>query len=249
VVKYALVNLTKNMELGNEGTEKPRQLKDVNFYVVPGGMSPTIQEWQNDFGELINNMGIKKENIHLSHLTNINKPRTYFGPYKDWRKSSNLPINPEESKNSVIIAHSSGAELAMIWAEHHKNLGLILFSPYVNSNVGPLGNSYLEKYSGMFSKTNKDGEKVNREFDWERISKNSNFVIIVHSENDKLVSVHQSFNVYKKIRGGTENNNIIFINSKVGGHYPVKSQLTEVMKTGKIFESLVKNNLFSTNKH
>ncbi|MDO8341483.1 MAG: hypothetical protein Q7T59_05935, partial [Candidatus Woesebacteria bacterium] len=131
----------------------------------------------------------------------------------------------------------------------HKNAGLILFSPYVDSNVGPLGNGYLEKFSGMFNKTNKDGKKVNREFNWERISKNSNFVIIVHSENDKLVPAHQSFNVYRKLRGDTENKNIIFINSEKGGHYPIKSQFTEVMKTGKIFESLVKNSLFSTNKH
>lgn len=237
------------MELGNEGTEKLRQLKDVNFYIIPGSMSPTIQEWQNDFGELINYMGVKKENIHLSHLTNANKPKTYFGQYKDWRESSNLPINPEESKNSVIIAHSSGAELAMIWAEHHKNTGLILFSPYVDPNVGPLGNSYLEKFSGMFSKRNKDGKKISREFNWQRIKENSNFVIIVHSENDKLVPVRQSFNVYEKLRNNTENENIIFINSKEGGHYPTKRQFNEIIKTGKIFESLVKNSLSSTNKH
>lgn len=231
------------MEPGNETKEIPLLFENLNCYIISGNMSPTIQSWQKDFGELINLIGIKEENVHLEHLTNLNKPKTFFGEYKDWRKNVDLPNLPEKSKNTVVIAHSSGAELAMIWAEHHKNAGLILFSPYENSNVRPKGNSILEEYSGMFNKTDiNSGEIIKREFDWDKIRNNSSFVIVVHSRNDKLVPLIQSLNVYRKIKADTTSKDIIFISSKMGGHYPVKGQLEEVIQIGKIFDKFSREN-------
>lgn len=224
------------MESANEFKEVSGLSSETNFYIIPGSMSIGIQKWQEDFKELLPAIGIKKDNIHLSHLSNIKKPKTLFGPYKDWRKASKLPSNPEDAKKAAIIAHSSGTILALRYAEHYKNAGLVLFSPYPNPNVGPSINKYLEKYSEMFNKTNENGEIVEKEFDWEKIAKNSPFIIIVHSKNDNLVSEDKSLAVYNNLKNYKDEKDVVWISSNEGGHYPIKSQFPEFVRLGKIFE-------------
>lgn len=210
--------------------EQQKSLKDHNFYVFHGSFQFEMPAWVNRFGESLTQMGVPKDQIHTPRFKNL------FGDYKSWRIESGLPNNSEGSEKAIIIGHSSGAEMAMIYAEHHKVSGLILFAPYDTSNTGvAMGRiiSPLEKMSGMFTKSNpeKPGilNRIDRDFKWESIVKNCGFIKIIHSTGDTLVSETSSKNVYNKLREISKGTNISYLSVDSKIHDPEVSQLTQII--------------------
>jgi predicted alpha/beta hydrolase family esterase len=215
--------------------EQQKSLKDHDFYVFHGNFQFEMPAWVKQFGESLAQMGVPKDQIHTPRFKNL------FADYKSWRVESVLPNNPEGSEKAILIGHSSGAEMAMIYAEHHKVSGLILFAPYDTSNTGvAMGRiiSPLEKMSGMFTKSNpeKPGilNRIDRDFKWESIVKNCDFIKIIHSTGDNLVSEASSKNVYDKLNEASKGTDISYLSVDSKIHDPEVSQLTQTISKTEI---------------
>ena len=176
-------------------------------------------------------IGVPRDQVHTPRLKSL------IADYKFWRKDSGLPDNPEDSEKSILIGHSSGAEMAMVYTEHHKVSGLILFAPYDKSNVGGAFGSLispLEKMSGMFTKSNPEklgiSNRQEREFKWDQIVKNCGFIVVVHSTGDKyMVSETGSKNVYEKLKKASSGTKISYLSVESKIHDPEASQLTQII--------------------
>jgi predicted alpha/beta hydrolase family esterase len=88
-------------------------------------------------------------------------------------------------ENSIIIGHSSGALAAMRWAENHKVLGIIL----VAACHDPRGNKNEIK-SGYYS----------RPWEWTKIQENCQFIIQLHSKNDRFIPIEDGDFVAKNLK-------------------------------------------------
>lgn len=163
--------------------------------------------------------------------------------YRPWRKDSNLP-NLRDSENAVIIGHSSGADLALIYAEHHKVAGLVLFAPYDKANTGGiLGTIFnpLEKASGMFTTSDPAKKGIlyrkDRKFKWDKIVKNCGFIIVAHASGDDTVPGEFSKSVSDKLKEAASqltdyrqgNNKIVYVPIEGSGHHPETKQFSVVM--------------------
>lgn len=87
-------------------------------------------------------------------------------------------------KNSILIGHSSGAAVALRFAESHRIYGSIL--------IGALYTDFgykEEKETGLFEK----------EWDWERIKKNQNWIIQFASLDDPFIPIEQPRHIHKML--------------------------------------------------
>lgn len=85
----------------------------------------------------------------------------------------------------VIVGHSSGAALAMRYAEKHRVRGLVLVGAY-HSDL----DNELERGSGYFD----------RPWDWEAIRANCGFIVQFHATNDHLVPVEEARFVAQQLK-------------------------------------------------
>lgn len=212
-------------------SEQQKFLKDHDFYVLHGNFQFEMPAWVNQFGEKLVQMGVPKDQVHTPRLKSL------IADYKSSRKDSGLPNNTEDSEKAILIGHSSGSEMALVYTEHHKVSGLILFAPYDKSNVGGAFGSLispLEKMSGMFTKSNPEKPGIlnrqEREFRWNQIVRNCGFIVVVHSTGDKyMVSETGSKNVYEKLKKASSGTNISYLSVESKIHDPEVSQLTQII--------------------
>jgi len=87
-------------------------------------------------------------------------------------------------ENTVLIGHSSGAIAAMRYAESNKILGSVLVSAYY-TNLGIAA----ERVSGYFEK----------DWDWDAIRKNQQWVIQFSSADDPFVPIEEARYVNEKL--------------------------------------------------
>lgn len=248
----------------NNLPERESFYRNHNFYILHGNFQRRIPEWAKQFGQFLEKNGVPENQIHAAHLRHL------LAKYRSWRKDSSLPnlsedmfsnlpeeasrdhhpIAPErDSKNAVIIGHSSGAQMAMIWAEHHQNAGLVLLSPTDSADAGNTGSlygsaqSWLERASGMYTKTVKDKKgvinRIDREPNWGKIVKNSRFIVVVHPMGDEEIPAENSRNVYFKLKEASENLTasgsgeasaiVAYENILGNGHNPEPQQFAQIM--------------------
>lgn len=110
-------------------------------------------------------------------------PDPYVAREKIWLPFLEKTLDCNE--NSIIIGHSSGALAAMRWAENHKVLGVIL----VAACSDPQGKKN-EIASGYY----------NRPWEWEKIRTNCEFIIQLHSKNDRFIPIDDSNHVADNLK-------------------------------------------------
>lgn len=94
---------------------------------------------------------------------------------------------------TILIGHSSGAILAMRYAEKYQVLGSVLVSAY-HTDLG----IEIETISGYF----------NRPWNWDAIKKNQQFIIQFNSSDDDLIPIDEARFVQKQLQTNyTEFNN------------------------------------------
>jgi hypothetical protein len=198
--------MSENEPRSDALSEKREIYKDHDFYILHGNFQPKLPAWERQFGQFLIGEGAPRDQVHTPYLKNL------LADYRSWRRDSGLPNKSENSEKSIIIGHSSGSEMALVYAEHNKIAGMILFAPYdkpdTGSAIGPLI-SPLEKASGMFTKSdpNKIGilYRIEREFKWDSIVRNCGFITVVHATGDTLfVPEASSKNVYDKLKIAAE---------------------------------------------
>lgn len=86
--------------------------------------------------------------------------------------------------NTILIGHSTGAIVAMRFAQTHKILGSILVGTY-HTDLG----MESEKLSGYF----------NRPWDWQAISSNQKFIIQFASTDDPWIPIAEARMVHKQL--------------------------------------------------
>lgn len=89
--------------------------------------------------------------------------------------------------NTILVGHSSGAIVAMRFAERNKIIGSVLVGAYYTDL-----NNEKEKKSGYF----------NRPWNWKTIRKNQQWIIQFNSTNDPWISIEEARYVHEKL--GTE---------------------------------------------
>ena len=111
-----------------------------------------------------------------------------------------MPFLKDELKadeNSIIIGHSSGAILAMKFAETNKIFGSVLVGGYYTDL-----NMDSEKVSGYFDK----------EWQWNEIKENQNFIVQVSATNDPWINKSEPRFVHKML-------NSEYYEYEEGGHF------------------------------
>ncbi len=99
-----------------------------------------------------------------------------------------MPFLKDELKadeNTILLGWSSGATLAMRFAENHKLIGSIL----VGVSYTDL-NDEKEKASGYFD----------RPWNWETIRKNQQWIVQFASTDDPYISAAESRHIHKKLQ-------------------------------------------------
>jgi uncharacterized protein len=116
----------------------------------------------------------------------------------------------QANENSIIIGHSSGAVAAMRYAETHKVKAIFL----VSACWTDLGIEN-EKNSGYYS----------RDWEWEKIKKNCEKIVQLHSKNDPFIPMEESDHIHKNL------NSEYYVFEKLG-HFMFEDfpQLVEIFK-------------------
>lgn len=81
---------------------------------------------------------------------------------------------------TVLIGHSSGAEAIMRLIEKKKVFGVFLVSA-CHTDLG----LESERVSGYY----------NREWEWEKMASNSNFIVQIHSQDDPFIPIHEAYHI------------------------------------------------------
>ncbi|KAG0202763.1 putative hydrolase rbbp9 [Mortierella sp. GBA30] len=114
--------------------------------------------------------------------------RTFPDPYdaheEIWIKFMEDDIEIDEE--DVVIGHSSGAAAILRFVETRKVKGVVLVSAY-HSDLGDAS----ERESGYF----------NRPWNWDAISRNTNWITQFSSPSDHLVPIDEQRHVASKISG------------------------------------------------
>lgn len=87
-------------------------------------------------------------------------------------------------ENTILIGHSSGAAVAMRYAENHQIYGSIL--------IGAL-------YTDLGYKEEQETELFEKEWDWKKIRENQNWIIQFASLDDPYIPVEQPQYIHKKL--------------------------------------------------
>jgi uncharacterized protein len=116
----------------------------------------------------------------------------------------------QANENSIIIGHSSGAVAAMRYAETHKVKAIFL----VSACWTDLGIEN-EKNSGYY----------NRDWEWDKIKKNCEKIVQLHSKNDPFIPMEESDHIHKNL------NSEYYVFEKLG-HFMFEDfpQLVEIFK-------------------
>ncbi len=215
--------------------------KDHNFYILHGNFQSEVPTWAKQFRQFLTEKGAPEDNIHVPHLKHL------LANYGSWRKDSKLPRRSEDSKKAIVIAHSSGAEMALVYAEHHKVSGMILLAPTDRANTGGIVGTLLspfEKASGMYIKSkprkNIIFRRMKREFKWDRIVSNCGFIVVVHATGDiRLVPEIYSKNVYDKLKEASrklldseteeKGAEVVYVSVVGNGHNPEMRQFAQII--------------------
>ncbi len=222
-------------------SERLNFYKDHNFYILHGNFQSEVPTWVEQFKQYLAEEGIPGDHIHAPHL------KHRFANYGSWRKDSKLPNRLEDSRKAIVIGHSSGAQLALVYTEHHKVSGMVLLAPTDRANTGGIVGTILspfEKASGMYTKSNprKKGilHRIEREFKWNRIIRNCGFIVVVHSTGDaRLVPEIYSKNVYFELKDasgklldsgvGEKGAEIVYLSVDGNGHDPEMRQFAQII--------------------
>lgn len=151
-------------------------VKCSKFIILPGNGCSKVEE-SNWYWDVAQELRKLKFEVVLKDMPDPNLARE-----KIWIPFIEGKMKCDE--NSIIIGHSSGAEAAMRYTETHKVLGLILISACYTD----LGSEY-EKMSGYYD----------REWKWDKIKENTQFIIQLHSKNDNLVPIEEGDYVAKNL--------------------------------------------------
>lgn len=150
--------------------------KPSKFIIVPGNGCTPVEDcnWYLSVADELKKLGFK---VMLKDM-----PDPYGARESKW-----IPFIQKDlecDSQSIIIGHSSGAEAAMRLAEQQKVLGLILVSA-CHTDLGLKS----ERLSGYYS----------REWKWDQIKKNTNWIIQLHSKDDHLVPIEEGNFVAKSL--------------------------------------------------
>lgn len=221
---------------------------DHDFFFLHGNLNLIVPKWERQFKGFLVEQGVAEDRVKTPHLKNL------IARYSSWRRDSELPNKSEDSEKAVVIGHSSGANMALVYAEHHPVAGLVLMAPYDRPDVGGSALSrsiwgVIEKGSGMFTKSNPDREhdqlsrrelaaqRVDREPRWSKIVENAGFILVVHTTGDKMVPEKNSSNVFNRLKeasdklsqSGEDAARVAYLQVEGSGHIPEKSQFSEIL--------------------
>eukprot|EP01080_Neovahlkampfia_damariscottae_P009661 gene9661-1868_t len=151
-------------------------MSDQKYVILPGNGCTNVKEanWY---------YSLQKELIKLNlNAVLENMPDPFVAREKNW-----IPFIEKELKadeNTILIGHSSGAVASMRYAENHKIKGMIL----VSACWTDLGEAN-EKASGYYS----------RKWEWDKIKKNCDFIVQLHSKNDPFIPMDESDFINKNL--------------------------------------------------
>ena len=138
------------------------------------GASTPNDNWIPYLKENLENLGV---NVLAPQF-----PEAMLAPQSVW-----LPylesLNPDE--NTILIGHSSGAILAMRYAEKHKLLGTVIVGGY-HSHL----NIESEKQSGYFDTP----------WQWDRIRSNQKWIIQFSAPNDPWIPLEEALFLKEKLK-------------------------------------------------
>lgn len=123
---------------------------------------------------------LKKRKIKVTNRTFPNNLRAEERVLLDF-----LDKNLKADANTILIGHSSGAAVAMRYAESHKLYGSIL--------IGAL-------YTDLGYKEEQETGLFKRKWNWEKIRKNQNWIIQFASLDDPFIPIEQPRYIHKMLK-------------------------------------------------
>ena len=182
--------------------------KRQRVVIVPGNGCAPIEDanWYIHLRDSLNALPTSTSSLSPAYLA---VAQTMPDPDEAYERTW-LPFIREQlavDEDTIVVGHSSGAEAAMRLCEDTRVKGLVLVSA-CHSDMG----MESEAISGYY----------NRPWQWQRIKDNTQWIVQLHSTNDRLVPVAEAREVAQQL--GSE-----YIENSKKGHF-LKRTMPEVIE-------------------